>query len=89
MIATAEGGNGATAAIPGATGVLAGRPDERGRVESRGAGAGRYGGGDGGTLGRSQSDDKTQCKACGKLVYAPSGFDLALIECPHCQQSMG
>lgn len=91
MIANAEGGDGSGAAGVAATGVQATMSEERGRVESREAGtAGLYGsGGGGGTLGRSQSDEKTQCKACGKLVYTPSGFDLALIECPHCQQSMG
>lgn len=91
MIAKAEAGDGGGGIGLAAAGVQAATPEERRGVESRGTGAaGPYsGGGGGGTLGRSQSDEKTQCKACGKLVYTPSGFDLALIECPHCQQSMG
>ncbi|CAN0258773.1 unnamed protein product, partial [Ectocarpus fasciculatus] len=38
---------------------------------------------------RGEGDDKVACKSCGKLVFAPKGFDLALIECPHCQKPMG
>lgn len=29
------------------------------------------------------------CKSCGRFVCTPSDFDLALVDCPHCQQAMG
>lgn len=43
----------------------------------------------GAAVGAEERDDKIACQSCGKLVFAPSGFDLALIECPHCQKPMG
>lgn len=92
MIAKAEGeeDSSAAATYPGAVGAQTAGPDERGRLESRGAGGSLYSGGGGGGGGDSEAgEDKTECKNCGKLVFAPTGFDLALIDCPHCGQSMG
>ncbi|CAN0562205.1 unnamed protein product [Ectocarpus sp. 12 AP-2014] len=43
----------------------------------------------GALVGAEERDDKIACESCGKLVFAPTGFDLALIECPHCQKPMG
>ena len=89
MIAKTEGEDSATTTHPGAVGVQTAIPEERGRFESRGAGGGLYGSGGGGGAGSATGEDKTRCKTCGKLVFAPTGFDLALIDCPHCGQSMG
>lgn len=68
-------------------------PEDRGSSGPRGAGGGVYVDNSGGSARRgargSADEDKITCKSCGRLVFAPKGFDLALIECPHCQQSMG
>lgn len=72
-------------------GVATTAAEERDRVESRRAGAGLYGSGGGGASqgGQGGGDDRVACGSCGKLVHAPRGFDLALIDCPHCRQAVG
>lgn len=80
----------------GSAGTHVGTAEERDRLESRRAGAGVYVGDGGGSRSDGvsrgvdgQGDDRVACGSCGELVYAPRGFDLALIDCPHCRQAVG
>ena len=65
------------------------------RRRSASEGPGAYGaesgsGGWGGISGAGElKDDRVACKSCGKLLFSPEGFDLALIPCPHCLEPMG
>lgn len=61
------------------------------RRRSASGGPGTYGvGGGGGASGTGElKDDRVACKSCGKLLFSPKGFDLALIPCPHCLEPMG
>lgn len=60
-------------------------------------GRGRGGSRDRGTAGHrkvGQTGDDTVAvtcprSLCGKTVFVPKGFDLALVECPHCRQGLG
>lgn len=53
-------------------------PDRRGKSGTRQGGV--YG---------DDDDGKIECKSCHKGVFAPQGFDLALVDCPHCRKPMG
>lgn len=60
-------------------------------ISSNGAGSRRGTGG--AAAGRDRDDDTIAgyCprSSCGKRVYVPRGFDLKLVDCPHCRQTMG
>lgn len=42
----------------------------------------------GGRVASGQVDDRISCRLCGGVLYAPKGFDLALLDCPHCHRPM-